>query len=227
MTGPESQMIITKDAQTVVQRSSVLFVNYIYYHAKQVSKLQGRKIVNASDILAGLENAGFLSYLGVLQEELEGFNKRKEAKKREKASNTSKEITDNNKTDRGSSTEDPEEEDDEDVEDTGDVSKRVKLSEDAKSKDVNVIDAEQRDDDDVDEGEEEDDDEEMVDAQEGINDDDDDDDDDDDEADDDVQELTPTQRLQKEHKELIGSDGEEKADNTNVDDDEEDDEDDD
>ncbi|ODV86767.1 hypothetical protein CANARDRAFT_6337 [[Candida] arabinofermentans NRRL YB-2248] len=96
----------------------------------------------------------------------------------EKAASTSKEVTDNNKTDRGSFIEDPEEEDGED---------RAKLSEDAKSKDVNEIDAE-RDDDEVDEAEKDDDHEEMVDAQEGINDDDDDDDDnddDDDEADDD------------------------------------------
>ncbi|KAG7698283.1 hypothetical protein KL948_001854 [Ogataea haglerorum] len=80
----ETNMILAKESQTVLQRGSVLFVNYVYHHAKQVAKEQGRKVVNANDVLAGLERAQFGGFVPALSEELEKFHLRKEYKKKKK-----------------------------------------------------------------------------------------------------------------------------------------------
>ncbi|QPG74276.1 hypothetical protein FOA43_001601 [Brettanomyces nanus] len=78
-------MILSKDSQTVIQRSSVVFINYIYHTAKQDIKLKGRKVVNAEDIINAMETTNFNSFFPILHEELDKFNMRKELKKREKS----------------------------------------------------------------------------------------------------------------------------------------------
>ncbi|QOU20252.1 hypothetical protein BRETT_004906 [Brettanomyces bruxellensis] len=82
--GDQNPMILAKDSQTVIQRSAVVFINYIYHNAKQYIKAKGRKVVNADDIILALQTANFNSFVPVLQEELEKFNRRKELKQKEK-----------------------------------------------------------------------------------------------------------------------------------------------
>ncbi|ANZ77977.1 BA75_05164T0 [Komagataella pastoris] len=77
----ESSMILSKDGLTAVQRSAVVFVSYLYHHAREVSKDQNRKTVNVQDILKALENTEFNALIPTVQEELISFNQRKEAKK--------------------------------------------------------------------------------------------------------------------------------------------------
>ncbi|KAF6013388.1 hypothetical protein HII12_002104 [Brettanomyces bruxellensis] len=82
--GDQNPMILAKDSQTVIQRSAVVFINYIYHNAKQYIKAKGRKVVNADDIILAIQTANFNSFVPVLQEELEKFNRRKELKQKEK-----------------------------------------------------------------------------------------------------------------------------------------------
>lgn len=77
-------MLLAKDSQVVIQRASLLFVNFIYHHAKQIVKTGGRKVVNADDILKALSEVGFQDFIPVLNEELDKFVKKKEDKKLEK-----------------------------------------------------------------------------------------------------------------------------------------------
>lgn len=77
----DTNFLLAKDTQTVIQRSSILFVNFIYHHAKQIVKLQNRKVVNAEDIITALTQVGFSNFTNYLNEELVKFNNKKEAKK--------------------------------------------------------------------------------------------------------------------------------------------------
>lgn len=88
--------LLAKDTQTVIQRSSILFVNFIYHHAKQIVKLQNRKVVNADDIINALVQVGYGEFAPILSDELQRFNAKKEAKKlaRAKLKSDAKKSTD-------------------------------------------------------------------------------------------------------------------------------------
>lgn len=83
-------MLLAKDSQMVIQRGSLLFVNFIYHHAKQIVKTAGRKVVNADDILKALSEVGFQDFIPVLNDELDKFVKRKGEKKLEKQNQLNK-----------------------------------------------------------------------------------------------------------------------------------------
>lgn len=91
---PETNYLIAKDSQTVIQRSCVLFINFIYHHAKQLVKAQNRKVVNADDIMSALQQVGYGEFTPILQNELQSFNKRKEAKKIAKAQQKLNDVED-------------------------------------------------------------------------------------------------------------------------------------
>lgn len=80
----EHPMLLAKDSQVVIQRGSLLFVNFIYHHAKQIVKENGRKVVNPDDILKALQLVGFSEFIPGLTDELDKFSKRKEFKKMQK-----------------------------------------------------------------------------------------------------------------------------------------------
>lgn len=77
-------MIMSKDSQVVIQRSCVLFINYIYHTAKQVANTSGRKVVKPEDIIAALKEVEFDGFEPVLWEELDKFKARKKLKKQER-----------------------------------------------------------------------------------------------------------------------------------------------
>lgn len=88
----ENPMILAKESQVVIQRSAVVFVNYIYHTAKQSVKARGRKVVKAEDIIQAMKTTYFDSFVPILEQELDKFNRRKELKKQEKqAANAKKE----------------------------------------------------------------------------------------------------------------------------------------
>lgn len=76
---------LAADSSTAVQRASVLFLNLVYHHAKQIVKQQGRKVVNADDVIAALNSIGFNHFVPTLEDELNKFTERKAAKKLAKA----------------------------------------------------------------------------------------------------------------------------------------------
>ncbi|GMM30845.1 DNA polymerase epsilon noncatalytic subunit [Martiniozyma asiatica (nom. inval.)] len=87
-------MLLAKDSQIVIQRGAVMFVNFIYHHAKQLVKQGGRKVVNAEDVIKALGEVGFSDFVPVLNDELEKFVKIKENKKLMKQQAKKSEIID-------------------------------------------------------------------------------------------------------------------------------------
>lgn len=172
--GKPVNYLVAKDSQTVIQRSSVLFINFIYHHAKQLVKLQNRKVVNAEDILNALTQVGFSDFLPKLNDDLQKFNDKKEAKKlaksKLKAESRSNQISINSII---NSNEDPVDIDAE--EDNTEVqNKRIRL--DGSSTDASVriaegaeeeMGTEEEEEDDEDDNEEEDEEEEDDNREEG------------------------------------------------------------
>ncbi|KAG0682246.1 hypothetical protein C6P40_000266 [Pichia californica] len=91
-----SNFLLAKDTQIIIQRSSILFINFIYHHAKQIVKFQNRKVVNSDDIINALIQVGFNNFIDLINIELDKFNKRKESKKLAKLKAKSKPIIDIN-----------------------------------------------------------------------------------------------------------------------------------
>lgn len=183
--------LLAKDTQIIIQRASILFINFIYHHAKQLVKANNRKIVNADDIINALSIVGFSNFKFLLDNELDAFNKRKEAKKMEKA--RAKELNNNN---GGNSKEiDDEIDDDNDNNNSNEESsKRVKLDENA------VI---VNNDDDDDDGDDDDEDEEI---EEDIEEDDEDEEDIDEDIEENDDTNTKVSQFELEQKELEGQD---------------------
>lgn len=78
---PNSRFLFAKDSQTIIQRACILYINFIYHHAKQLVKKQNRKVVNADDVINALAQVGFQEFEGILRNELASFERKKEAKK--------------------------------------------------------------------------------------------------------------------------------------------------
>lgn len=56
------KMTLSKDSLIAIQRAATVFVSHLLFHARQFAKHSNRKNVYASDILAGLEYAGFAGF---------------------------------------------------------------------------------------------------------------------------------------------------------------------
>lgn len=195
--------LLAKDTQIIIQRASILFINFIYHHAKQLVKANNRKIVNADDIINALSIVGFSNFKFLLDNELDAFNKRKEAKKMEKA--RAKELNNNN---GGNSKEiDDEIDDDNDNNNSNEESsKRVKLDENA------VI---VNNDDDDDDGDDDDEDEEI---EEDIEEDDEDEEDIDEDIEENDDTNTKVSQFELEQKELEGQDYDNEINNNDTED---------
>lgn len=76
---------IQKDALLALQKSSVVFLNYIASTANDITHRDGRKIITPQDMLAAIEQAEFESFVPELRTELESFKfsiaQKKERKK--------------------------------------------------------------------------------------------------------------------------------------------------
>lgn len=57
-----NKMTLSKDSLIAIQRAATVFVSHLLFHARQFAKHSNRKNVYASDILAGLEYAGFAGF---------------------------------------------------------------------------------------------------------------------------------------------------------------------
>lgn len=184
--------LLAKDTQIIIQRASILFINFIYHHAKQLVKANNRKIVNADDIINALSIVGFSNFKFLLDNELDAFNERKEAKKMEKV--RAKELNNNN---GGNSKEIDDEIDDNDNNNNSEESsKRVKLDE-------NAVIVNNNDDDDDEDGEEDNEDEDI---EEDIEEDDEDEDDIDEDIEENDDTNTKVSQFELEQKELEGQD---------------------
>ncbi|KAI5953873.1 DPB4 [Candida margitis] len=92
----QNNMTLAKDSLLALQRSATVFVSYMLFHAKQVSKATGRKTVTAQDIMAALERAEFAGFLPEVKQrlgEFESLAKAKKQKKLEEKSSSKEEET--------------------------------------------------------------------------------------------------------------------------------------
>ncbi|KAI5957490.1 DPB4 [Candida theae] len=79
-----NNMNLAKDSLLALQRSATVFVSYMLFHAKSVSKATGRKTVTAQDIMMALERAEFAGFLPEVKERLGEFELSAKAKKQKK-----------------------------------------------------------------------------------------------------------------------------------------------
>lgn len=61
--GDNDKMTLSKDSLLAIQRAATIFVSHLLFHARLFAKYSNRKNVYASDILAGLEHAGFAGFI--------------------------------------------------------------------------------------------------------------------------------------------------------------------
>ncbi|KAG5417003.1 DPB4 [Candida metapsilosis] len=80
----QNNMTLAKDSLLALQRSATVFVSYMLFHAKQVSKASGRKTVTAQDIMSALERAEFAGFLPEVKQRLGEFESMAKAKKQKK-----------------------------------------------------------------------------------------------------------------------------------------------
>lgn len=67
------KMTISKDSLIAIQRAATVFVSHLQFHGRLLAKFSNRKNVYASDILAGLENAGFAGFVPRVKELLAAY----------------------------------------------------------------------------------------------------------------------------------------------------------
>ncbi|CUM49860.1 DNA polymerase epsilon subunit D [Debaryomyces fabryi] len=80
-----SNMILAKDSMTALQRSSTVFVSHLLFQARQISKDEGRKTVNAQDILGALEKAEFSGFIPEVKQKLSVYESNAALRKKHKA----------------------------------------------------------------------------------------------------------------------------------------------
>mmetsp|Transcript_177 Transcript_177/g.199 ORF Transcript_177/g.199 Transcript_177/m.199 type:complete len:246 (+) Transcript_177:79-816(+) len=80
-----SNMILAKDSMTALQRSSTVFVSHLMFQARQISKDEGRKTVNAQDILIALEKAEFSGFIPEVKQKLSVYESNAALRKKAKA----------------------------------------------------------------------------------------------------------------------------------------------
>ncbi|CUM52981.1 unnamed protein product [Debaryomyces tyrocola] len=80
-----SNMILAKDSMIALQRSSTVFVSHLMFQARQISKDEGRKTINAQDILSALEKAEFSGFIPEVKQKLSIFESNIALRKKHKA----------------------------------------------------------------------------------------------------------------------------------------------
>lgn len=80
-----SNMILAKDSMIALQRSSTVFVSHLMFQARQISKDEGRKTINAQDILGALEKAEFSGFIPEVKQKLSIFESNIALRKKHKA----------------------------------------------------------------------------------------------------------------------------------------------
>ncbi|KAI5951757.1 DPB4 [Candida jiufengensis] len=155
-----NNMTMAKDSLLALQRSASVFVSYMLFHAKQISKSTGRKTITAQDMLFALERAEFGGFVPEIKDKLAIYESSISAKKQKKLEDR---VENNNNNIEGvipkkSKTEDGnavnilnEETDEEEEEETAEI------TEDADADDDNNINEEEEDEED--EGDDDDDEE--------------------------------------------------------------------
>lgn len=69
--GNDTNMIMAKDSILALQRSATVFVSNMLFNARQVSKNNSRKTVNALDIINALETSDFTGFIPEVKHKLE------------------------------------------------------------------------------------------------------------------------------------------------------------
>lgn len=80
-----SNMILAKDSMTALQRSATVFVSYILFHARQLSKEGTRKTISTQDIIHALERAEFAGFIPEVKHKLSAYESNVALKKKVKS----------------------------------------------------------------------------------------------------------------------------------------------
>lgn len=81
----DEKMTLSKDSLIAIQRSATVFVSHLQFHARLIAKHNNRKNVYASDILAGMEYAGFAGFVPRVKQLLATYEEDVSATRRKKA----------------------------------------------------------------------------------------------------------------------------------------------
>lgn len=79
-----SNMIMARESLTALQRSATVFVSYLMFNARLVSREQGKKTVGSQDILNSIERIDFSGFVSQVKHKLSILEAKKELQKDEK-----------------------------------------------------------------------------------------------------------------------------------------------
>lgn len=79
------KMTISKDSLIAIQRAATVFVSHLLFHGRLLARFSNRKNIYASDILAGLENAGFAGFVPRVKQLLAAYEEDVSKSRKKKA----------------------------------------------------------------------------------------------------------------------------------------------
>ena len=79
-----SNMIMARESLTALQRSATVFVSYLMFNARLVSREQGKKTVGSQDIINSIERIDFSGFVPQVKLKIINLETRKESQKEEK-----------------------------------------------------------------------------------------------------------------------------------------------
>lgn len=79
-----SNMIMARESLTALQRSATVFVSYLMFNARLVSREQGKKTVGSQDIINSIERIDFSGLVPQVKLKITNLEGRKESQKEEK-----------------------------------------------------------------------------------------------------------------------------------------------
>lgn len=84
-----SNLLVAKDSVLAMQRAATVFVSHLLFYARQLSKVDSRKVVSAQDIFNALEQTDFAGFLPEVKQKLAIFEANTAAKKVQKVNKIS------------------------------------------------------------------------------------------------------------------------------------------
>lgn len=78
-------MLFARDSQIALQRAATVFVNHLFFYARQSARNHSRSTINIPDVYSALERIQLASFLPVLRHKIEAFENRLAKKKEMKA----------------------------------------------------------------------------------------------------------------------------------------------
>ncbi|EGW33596.1 uncharacterized protein SPAPADRAFT_60934 [Spathaspora passalidarum NRRL Y-27907] len=90
----DDNMLLAKDSSLALQRSATVFVSHLLFHARAISKQNGRKTVSSQDMLAAVERAEFSGFIPEIKTRLANYEEMLSVKKQQRADKSASKDTD-------------------------------------------------------------------------------------------------------------------------------------